>query len=290
MSTFKITLICPAHNEEKNLEPLMESLKKQTRKPDEVIFVEDSSVDKTYDVLKKFQENYKNVKIFRVNNKNISKNRNLAIKESENEIIVCVDAGCKLQDDYVDKITYPFNEENVYFVGGMSRINPKNLFDKCFSLFVEKNKISKMYLPKGHAMAFRKDLWTKVGGFPEHLALGAEDTFFGKEAIALGFKPFIVSDAFVYWETRSNFKVIYKQFKSYGFWDMKAFNFLNLPLKSKLNFFISILFPFAFLHSFYMGLKCILKFKKMKSFYYGFGIDLSKIYGYFSGSIKGIFL
>lgn len=284
----KVSLICPAHNEEFNLDPLINSIKNQTRKPDEIIFVEDSSTDETYNVLKNFQLNNKNVKIFRVKNKNISKNRNFAIKKSKGEIIVCVDAGCILGNNYLEKIISPFNKKEIFFVGGMSKISPKNLFDKCFSLFVEKNKLSKTYLPKGHAMAFRKDLWKKVGGFPEHLALGAEDTFFGKKAISLGFKPFIVLDAFVYWETRSNLRAIYKQFNSYGYWDAKAFNLLKLPLKSKLSFIISILFPLAVLHSVYMGLKCFNNFKKIKSIYYGIAIDLSKIYGYFFGLLRGI--
>lgn len=290
MPYLKITLICPAHNEEFNLGPLINSIKNQTRKPDEVIFVEDSSTDETYNVLKNFQLNNKNVKVFRVKNKNISKNRNFAIKKSKGEIIVCVDAGCKLENNYLEKIISPFNKREISFVGGISKIFPKNLFDKCFSLFVEKNKLSKTYLPKGHAMAFRKDLWKKVGGFPENLALGAEDTFFGKKAISIGFKPFIVHDAFVYWETRSNLMVIFKQFKSYGYWDAKAFNFFKLPLKSKLNLLISILFPLSILHSIYMGFKCFNHCKKIKSIYYGITIDLSKIYGYSFGWIKGIIL
>lgn len=283
----RISLICPVHNEENNLKGLFESIKKQTKSPEEIIFVEDSSTDKTIGVLKDFQKERENIKIFRVKNKNISKNRNLAIKSSKNKIIVCIDAGCSMDKNYLKKIYSAFNDKKIKFVGGVSKLKPKNLFDKCFADFVEKKKITSNYLPKGHAMAFRKELWEKIGGFPEYLALGAEDTYFGKEAIKRGYPPKIITGAVVYWENRKNLKEIFKQFKNYGYWDAKAFSLKGLPRNSKLNILISIIFPLSFLHAFYKGICLMIKFKNLKAFYYGFMINLAKIYGYFFGLVKG---
>ncbi len=285
----KISLICPAHNEENNLGQLFESILRQTKKVNEIIFVEDSSLDDTFNVLKKFQKKNKNVKIFRVNNRNISKNRNLAINKSKGDIIVCIDAGCVFDKNYIKKITSPFKNKKIKFAGGISKILTKNLFDGCFSHFIVREKVPSDYLPKGHAMAFRKSLWRKAGGFPEHLALGAEDTYFGKEIVKMGVDPFIVKDAIVYWETRGDLKTIYRQFRSYGYWDGRAFVFRELPKKSKLATFIAIVFPLALIHSIFKGLYLSLKFKKIMAFFYGVGIDLAKIYGYIFGLIQGRF-
>lgn len=44
----KVSIIIPARNEEKNIQNIMESLKKQTYKPYEIIVVDDSSSDRTF--------------------------------------------------------------------------------------------------------------------------------------------------------------------------------------------------------------------------------------------------
>ena len=281
----KVTLICPLRNEEDNLQDLFNSILEQTKKPDEIIFIEDSSTDGTFEVLKRFSKSRKNVKVFQVNNKNISKNKNFAIKKSKGDIIFSIDAGCAFSKDYIEKMMVPFEDKNVVFAGGISKLLPKTLFEKCFASFVIKKKLPKDYLPKGHAMAFRKSLWGKVGGFPEHLARGAEDTYFGKATKRIGVKPAIVREAVVYWENRSSLKNVFRQFGSYGYWDGKAFSFWELPRRSKLAIFISVLFPIAILHSMYRGIGLMIEFRSVLVFFYGVGIGLAKLYGYFFGLI-----
>lgn len=284
----KVSLICPAHNEEKTIAKTLRSVFNQSKVPDEIIIIEDSSTDKTFSVLKKFQEKHNGIKIVRVKNRNISKNRNIAIRKSKNNFVICIDAGCILERDYVKKISDPFKDKKIKFVGAISRLLTKTLFDKCFSCFVVKKNVPNGYIPKGHAMAFTKGVWEEVGGFPEHLALGAEDTFFGKALIKMGHSPFIVKDAIIYWETRNNMKTIYKQFMSYGYWDAKAFSPFKLPKNSKFAIIVAIIFPFAIIHSILKGVQLFLNFKQYRAFFYGVGIDLAKIYGYVFGIIKGV--
>jgi len=283
-----ISLICTVHNEEEGLKGLLDSIRHQSKKVDEIIFIEDSSSDKTFQILEDYNKKYNCLKIIQVKTKNIAKNRKIAVKKSKGAIIVCVDAGCKLDKKYVERITFPFNSSNIDFVGGTSRILSKTLFGKCFASFIEKKDISKDYLPKGHAMAFRKNLWKRVGGFPEHLARGAEDTYFGRKAIQIGCSPFIVGDAVIYWKSRENLREIFKQFKNYGYWDKRAFSFQNLPKNSKLNILFSIVFPLAILYSLFKGGKLLIQFRSVQAFIYGLTISLTKIYGYSIGLVKGM--
>ena len=49
-----ITVIIPARNEEGRLQPLLESLQKQSLKPKEIIVVDDESTDRTVQIAKDF--------------------------------------------------------------------------------------------------------------------------------------------------------------------------------------------------------------------------------------------
>lgn len=51
---YKVSVIIPARNEEKNLPFLLESLKKQTYQPDEVIVVDDFSSDRTQEIARQY--------------------------------------------------------------------------------------------------------------------------------------------------------------------------------------------------------------------------------------------
>lgn len=51
---YKVSIIIPARNEEKNLPYLLESLKKQAYKPDEVIVVDDFSSDRTGEIARQY--------------------------------------------------------------------------------------------------------------------------------------------------------------------------------------------------------------------------------------------
>lgn len=54
----KLTVIIPALNEEKNIEPLTKKLIKSLKKFElEIIFVDDNSTDNSKEILKNFQEN-----------------------------------------------------------------------------------------------------------------------------------------------------------------------------------------------------------------------------------------
>ena len=55
----KISLLVACYNEEKSLRKSIRSCLNQTRKFDEMVFVDDSSVDKTPEILNKFAHNEK---------------------------------------------------------------------------------------------------------------------------------------------------------------------------------------------------------------------------------------
>ena len=62
MSSYKISIIIPAFNEEKNIEKILQSAYTQTYKDFEVIVVDDGSTDNTGIICKKYEENHTNFK------------------------------------------------------------------------------------------------------------------------------------------------------------------------------------------------------------------------------------
>jgi len=279
-----ISIIMTLKNESESIDELFESIYSQSIPINEIVILNDGSTDDTLDKIKAWSNRF-NIKIFSKSFHNISKGRNYAIARTSNDIIICIDGGCVLSEDYIKNITKPFNKRDVYFVGGITKPIAKTFFESCLALFIQKREVPKNYLPKGHAMAFHKSLWSKIRGFREDL-LAAEDTYFSIEAIKYGFSPIIVKNAIIYWRLRKGLPELWVQFKKYGYYDGIAFNFRMLPLNSKFVLAISILVPIALIHAVYKGFSVLNSTKRLKGFYYGFLIDLTKIYSYSYGFLS----
>ena len=281
----KISVISTVKNEGDNIRRLLDSLLKQTEKPDEIIFVNDSSTDDTKDKILEYKKRMKGLKIIDVANSNISKNRNEGIKNSKGSWIASIDGGCYIKEDYIKNLILCFKKNpKKEFFGAITKIPYTNNFEHCYSLLLERIP-SLNYLPKGHAFFFKKKLWKDIKGFNENLET-AEDTEFIIKAKRINQTPVICSNAIVYWKPRRNLREIFTQFYRYGKGDRKAFELKNLPIKSKINLLITIIFPLSILHALYTSLKMLLKTKKISSFCIGFIMDLTKIYAYSCGVLS----
>ena len=77
MNKEKVSIYIPAYNAEKTIKDCIYSVLNQSKKFDEIIVIDDNSIDNTLKILKKF----KNIKIIE-NKKNmgLGYNRNLGIK------------------------------------------------------------------------------------------------------------------------------------------------------------------------------------------------------------------
>lgn len=96
-----ISIIIPVFNVEKYIAECIESIAKQTFKDFEVILIDDSSTDKSLEVI----QNYMNtlnlkMKIVEQPRRGVSAARNLGIKSAEGEYLLFVDA-----DDHIDPST-----------------------------------------------------------------------------------------------------------------------------------------------------------------------------------------
>lgn len=97
LNTLKVSIIVPVYNSEKYLEKCLDSLINQTLNDIEIICVNDGSKDSSADVLKKYLEKDKRIKIITKENEGLSAARNDGLKVASGEYIGYVDS-----DDWVD--------------------------------------------------------------------------------------------------------------------------------------------------------------------------------------------
>ena len=96
MSIPKVSVIIPVYNVEKYLERCVNSLKNQTLKDIEIILVDDSSTDSSFEICEKLASEDSRIKVISKENEGAGKARNAALKIATGEYIGFVDS-----DDFV---------------------------------------------------------------------------------------------------------------------------------------------------------------------------------------------
>lgn len=97
-----VSIIVPVYNVENYLNKCIESILSQTHKNLEVIFVNDGSIDKSLEILKKYAKKDKRIIIVSQENKGVSTARNVGIDRARGEYICFSDADDYLMPDYVE--------------------------------------------------------------------------------------------------------------------------------------------------------------------------------------------
>lgn len=124
----KVTIIVPAYNEDLIISSSIKSLIKQTYKNLEIIIIDDGSSDNTYKIAKKFEGKFedKDIKIFTKQNGGKSRALNFGIERSKGELIMCVDADSKLDNDAVSLMVRYFENPDISAVAGSVFVNNRN--------------------------------------------------------------------------------------------------------------------------------------------------------------------
>lgn len=237
----KVSVVITVLNEEKTIGKLLEALASQTKKPDEIIIVDGGSLDHTVEKVEDFVKSYPAlmIHIIRAKGANVARGRNLGVKEANGEIIVMTDAGCLPHKDWFGKITQPFKDPSVDVVAGFYLMTGESVFQKCLACYLgvlPERLDPKNFLPSARSIAFKKEIWEKVGGFSENLTKAGEDTLFNWQAKRLEAKFVTASDALVDWEMTRDFWEATKKFYNYAKGDAEALYWPHLK-KNFLVFF-----------------------------------------------------
>jgi glycosyltransferase involved in cell wall biosynthesis len=185
MST--VTVTATVLNEVDDIDGLVSTLAQQTLRP-QVIIVDGGSTDGTWERLQAAKPKYPNLIAIRDETCNlkasagpIARGRNVGITAATSEVVACADAGCIYDPEWLSRLTAPIlNGSAEYSLGG-SCVDPdyQTIWDLASAPFfgLKQNADGTTKSCTARSMAFRKELWQRVGGFPETSFLG-EDTMF----------------------------------------------------------------------------------------------------------------
>lgn len=152
-----VSVVIPAHNEEKWIATCLESvLRKDAFTDKEVIVVDDASTDRTNEILSDFP-----VAVIR-NDKPVgpSSARNIGVREARGRIVVFIDAHCIVEDaQWIGKILSFFRDPEVGAVAGYFKRQPSRWGAQRLRIR------SRIRVIKSANAAYRKSVFEQVGGF-----------------------------------------------------------------------------------------------------------------------------
>ncbi len=203
----KISLVITIFNEESTLDLLLNAIKKQTQQINELIIVDGGSTDRSWEILKTYQQQkfFKNkLKIYQKSG-NRSIGRNLAIKKAKNDLVAITDAGCIPNKDWLKKLAKKRHQTQAPVVAGYYYGLAKNHFQQAIIpyVLVMPDKVDDNFLPATRSMLINKKTWQEVGGFNERLNHN-EDYAFAKELEKRKINIEIAKEAQVAWLPRKN--------------------------------------------------------------------------------------
>jgi glycosyltransferase involved in cell wall biosynthesis len=154
----------------------------------------------------------------------VSRGRNVAIAAAKSSIVACADAGCTYAPDWLRNLTARIAAGQAEYALGGACLDPAGhtVWDVASAPFfsVRLSPLEPTKSCTARSMAFTKDLWQRIGGFPEHVLVG-EDTLFDLEARRQT-QPAFVFNAKALYRPLNTFRSACRQMKRYAISDGQA--------------------------------------------------------------------
>jgi glycosyltransferase involved in cell wall biosynthesis len=165
-----VAIIIPAYNEEETIVRCLESCIAQTSRADEIIVVNNNSVDATAKLVKKFQKDHpdQNIRLLNETTQGIAPTRNHGFNHAKSDVLGRIDSDSTIMPDWVEVVRHAFINEDVAAITGPVQYYDMPLVD--LGLRVDEKIRNTLYkMSKDHKflfgsnMAIRGSVWQKVG-------------------------------------------------------------------------------------------------------------------------------
>ncbi len=113
-----ISVIIPAYNEEKYLEPTLQSVVNQQYGPLELIVVPNGCTDRTVEVAARFTSH-----VYDTRERGIGRSKNVGYEKANGELIVFLDADTRMQEGVLDLMAQTLEHK---YIGGKTKILPED--------------------------------------------------------------------------------------------------------------------------------------------------------------------
>ncbi len=220
-----VSVIITVRNEARSIDACVRSIVDQTHAPDEVVVVDGGSTDGTLERLRALAAVDARIRVYAVPGANISAGRNSAVGHAAGPIIAVTDAGTVLRPDWLAHLVRPLEaDESIGVSAGFYEAGGHTFFERCLSTVITTQLWEvdpARFLPSSRSVAFRKEWWSRVGGYPEWLR-HCEDLVFDMALKRAG-APFVFApDAIVSWNARPTLGRFFRQYVEYARGDAQA--------------------------------------------------------------------
>ncbi len=297
----KISVVIAAKNEEKNISNLINALSKQNYNKDyyEVIIVDDSSSDNTFNIANELTLSNKNFTIIKAETKNLpGKKGALAkgIKKANYNFILITDADCLPQQEWIRISSEKFSEGYDFIFGVASFYNGNSFINNLSCLENIRSSILTFtaaiigipYSAAARNFGFKKSSFEKIKGYSNTTeTLSGDDDLLLREAVKNKMKIGFITDneSFVYSKTKRTLREYLNQKARHtqtslhyltqhklflGFWHLLNLFFLFSPILFSVNSIFLSLFIIKIITD------VVIVFNLQK--YFGYNFKLVKIF------------
>jgi len=182
------SVIIPAHNEEKNIERLLNSLVEQSYQDFEIIVSNSDSIDNTSEVVEKFKTSFPTLRLLEEKTQNVSAARNGGAKHAVGQWLVFFDADVYVEKHFLKAMFKHIQVDRPSMATAWNRPSPASWRGRI--IFGMMNRIVQLIqysqpAANGPCILMRKSLFEKLGGFDQTIFFG-EDYDIVKRAFKIG--------------------------------------------------------------------------------------------------------
>ena len=229
----KVSVVIPAHNEEKNIAQTIEALLAQDYPSLEIIVVDNASSDRTTEVARKYERisektgtNSEKInvtlKVVHESRKGLLSARERGRKEATGEIIMNIDADCLPDPDHISRgiarfksdmknkivaVTGPYDYHDGHPVFRHASLALQKYMYRFFSKFLQLSFVKSGAVLIGGNNFIRADILEKAGGYNVAITFYGEDTNTAKRVSPYGT---------VYFDPKLSMKTSARRFKEEG--------------------------------------------------------------------------
>lgn len=173
-----VSVLVPAHNEEKTLQRNLDSIRNSTYKNIELIIINDSSTDRTYNIARSFQHQYrhslKRVEVLNVQVRGKARALNAGLAYAHGGLFMCLDADSALAPQALAIAVEQFADPTLGCMSSNVKILPSkgilNLFQQieyliCYQMKKTETAINIQYIVGGIGSMFRTHLVRELGNY-----------------------------------------------------------------------------------------------------------------------------
>jgi len=181
----KISLVIPAHNEEKYIES---AIKNSDGKFHEIIVVDNASTDKT----KQIAETFSGVRVVSEPSKGLTKARQKGLMEAKGDLVAYVDADTLMPKKWTEKVLKEFQKNTkIVCVSGPYKYYDVSFHKKIFiwlfwNLLAHPSYFFTGYMVTGGNFVAKKEALHKINGFDTTIEFYGEDTDIAKRLHKIG--------------------------------------------------------------------------------------------------------